>query len=387
MVYDFVVIGAGISGVATAYHLKQGGAGKVLLLERSEAASGGTGKSAAIIRQSYSTPLLVRIARESIAMLGRMKDELGKDGGFVQAGYCFLFSRDMLEGARRNVAMQKQLGVANEWCDGAGFPAFLPEINPEGIAAAVYEPHGGYADPVRTTEAYLHAFRSLGGEYRGRAPARRLLRRGDRIVGVELDDIDVTAGVVVNAAGPWSKPLAESAGLAMPLRSVREQDTVWQVPAGRKVPGVSISNGVDAIYIRPLGGGRFVIGRGYPKEYTDVDPYNFKLAADAEFVADVQKRAEHRFPAFASMRLVDAYAALYDVTPDWYPFVGPRSGIGGYADFCGGSGHGFKIAPAVARELAAWLLTGRVSEDFRQFSHDRIADGKMFVQSFGGNRG
>ena len=56
------------------------------------------------------------------------------------------------------------------------------------------------------------------------------------------------------------------------------------------------------------------------------------------------------------MKLMEAYAALYDVTPDWYPFVGPRSGIAGYADFSGGSGHGFKIAPAIgarARRLAA----------------------------------
>src|SRR5262249_61719641 len=76
-----------------------------------------------------------------------------------------------------------------------------------------------------------------------------------------------------------------------------------------------------------------------------------------------------------------------DVTPDWYPFVGPRSGIAGYADFSGGSGHGFKIAPSIARELADWLLTGKVADDFRQFSHDRVAAGKLFVQSFGGDRG
>jgi len=387
MAYDFIVVGAGISGAAAAYHLKQGGAGKVLLLDRGEPASGGTGKSAAIIRQSYSTPLLVRIARESIAMLRRMKEELGKDGGFVQAGYCFLFSRDMLEGARRNVALQKSLGVVNEWCDGAGFPEQLPDINPEGIAAIVYEPHGGYADPVRATETYVHAFIRLGGEFRRATPVRRLLRRGDRIAGVELDNGNVLADLVVNAAGPWSKPLAESAGLAMPMRAVREQDTVWQVPAGRKMPTVSISNGVDATYFRPLGGGRFVIGRGFPKEYVDVDPYNYKPTADEEFFADVQRRALNRFPAFASMRLIEAYAALYDVTPDWYPFVGPRSSIGGYADFSGGSGHGFKIAPAIGRELASWLLTGGVADDFRQFSHDRIASGKLFVQSFGGNRG
>ena len=386
MTYDAVVVGAGISGAATAYHLAKART-KTLLIERGEPASGGTGKSAAIIRQSYSTPLLVRLARASITMFANARVQLGKDAGFVQDGYCFVVSRDMLEGAKKNVAMQKGLGIVNEWSEGPGFPQHLPDINPEGIAGVVYEPHGGYADPVQATEAYVDAFKETGGEFRARTPVRRLLREGDRIIGVELDNGEVNAKHVVNAAGPWAKPLAESAGLDLPMRSVREQDTVWQVPAGRAVPKTSVSMGVDACYYRPLGSGRFIIGRGFPKEYSDVDPYNYKTSADQDFISDVQTRVERRFPAFAGMRLIEAYAALYDVTPDWYPFVGPRSGVAGYADFSGGSGHGFKIAPASGHELAEWLLTGKVADDFRQFSHDRIAAGNLFVQSFGGNRG
>jgi len=386
MSYDAIVVGAGISGAATAYHLRKAGA-KTLLIERGEPASGGTGKSAAIIRQSYSTPLLVRLARASIAMFENAKAELGRDAGFVQDGYCFVVNAEMLDGTKKNVAMQKGLGIVNEWSEGAEFRQHLPEINPDGIAGIVYEPHGGYADPVQATEAYVAAFQNLGGEFRARTPARGLIRKGDRVTGVALDSSEVTANQVVNAAGPWAKPLAASAGLDLPLRVVREQDTVWQVPAGRAVPKTSISMGVDATYYRPLGSNRFIIGRGFPKEYVDVDPYNYKTTADADFITDVQTRVERRFPTFSGMKLIEAYAALYDVTPDWYPFVGPRSGISGYADFSGGSGHGFKIAPSIARELADWLLTGKVADDFRQFSHDRIAANNMFVQSFGGNRG
>ena len=386
MSYDAIVVGAGISGAATAYHLAKAGA-KTLLIERGEPASGGTGKSAAIIRQSYSTPLLVRLARASITIFENAKAELGREAGFVQDGYCFVVNAEMLEGAKKNVAMQRGLGIVNEWSEGPGFPQHLPEINPEGIAGIVYERHGGYADPVQATEAYVAAFQNLGGEFRARTPARALLRKGDRVTGVELDSGEVSANHVVNAAGPWAKPLAASAGLDLPMRSVREQDTVWQVPAGRAMPKTSISMGVDATYYRPLGQGRFIIGRGFPKEYVDVDPYNYKTTADADFIADVQTRVERRFPPFQGMKLIEAYAALYDVTPDWYPFVGPRAGLAGYADFSGGSGHGFKIAPAIGRELADWLLSGKVTDDFRQFSHDRIAQGALFVQSFGGNRG
>jgi len=386
MSYDAIVVGAGISGAATAYHLQKAGA-KALLLERGEPASGGTGKSAAIIRQSYSTPLLVRLARASITMFENAKVELGRDAGFVQSGYCFVVSPDMLQGAKKNVAMQRGLGIVNEWSEGVGFPQHLPEINPDGIAGIVYEPHGGYADPVQATEAYVTAFQNLGGEFRARTPARRLLREGNRIIGVEVDSGEVKAGILVNAAGPWARPLAESVGLDLPLRCVREQDTVWQIPSGREIPKTSISMGVDATYYRPLGQGRFIIGRGFPKEYFDVDPYNYKTSADQDFITDVQTRVERRFPSFAGMKLIEAYAALYDVTPDWYPIAGPRRGIAGYADFSGGSGHGFKVAPSIARELADWLLTGKVADDFGQFSHDRITAGNPFVQSFGGNRG
>jgi glycine/D-amino acid oxidase-like deaminating enzyme len=386
MSHDAIVVGAGISGAATAFHLQKAGA-KVLLLERGEPASGGTGKSAAIIRQSYSTPLLVRLARVSITMFSKAREELGNDAGFVQAGYCFVVSHDMLDGAKKNIAMQQSLGIVNQWSEGPGFPEHLPALNPEGIAGIVYEPHGGYADPVQATEAYAAAFKALGGELRTRTPVRRLLRDGDRVTGVELDSGALEARFVVNAAGPWAKPLAESIGLSLPLRAVREQDTVWQIPPGRSIPQCSISMGVDACYYRPLGQGRFIIGRGFPKNYFDVDPCNYKTSADEDFIADVQARVERRFPSFAGMKLLEAYAALYDVTPDWYPFVGPRSEVTGYADFSGGSGHGFKIAPAIARELADWLLAGKAADDFRQFSHDRIAVGKLFVQSFGGNRG
>ena len=383
--WDAIVVGAGITGASTAWHLHQRGQ-RVLLLERGEPASGGTGKSAAIIRQHYSTPLLVRMARTSIDMLAAMPQELGRDGGYRQAGYCFMVTAEMLDGARRNLAMQQELGIDTRFLADNEIGAHLPDLNPEGVAGVIYEPLGGYADPVRATEAYVEAFVRTGGEMRRRTPARALVRTDNRITGVLTDDGEITARWTVNAAGPWARPLAEAAGLNLPMRAVREQDTVWDIPPGRPIPTTSVANGVDAIYMRPLGERRFVIGRGFPKEYYDVDAYNYKTTGDDDFIADVQARAELRFPAFVGMRLIDAYAALYDVTPDWNPFVGPRTGIEGYADACGGSGHGFKIGPAIGRELANWLVDGVAAEDFRRFSYDRVETGTLFAGTYGGNR-
>jgi glycine/D-amino acid oxidase-like deaminating enzyme len=388
MTYDVAVIGAGILGASTAYHLMAEKPGKVLLIDRAGSAAGGTGKSAAIVRQHYSTRLASRLTKDSIEMFVRMPDELGASGGFVGSGWRMLVPDSMLAAARANVAMQRSIGVRTSMVEGSGAADGLAWLDPEGIAAVVHEPDGGYADPVQTTEAYIKAFEREGGTFRPKTPVRALLGERERVTGILTDDGTLSVGTVVNAAGPWAAPLAASVGLDLPIRVVREQDTVWQARAGRPLPEGSVSNAVEAIYLRPLGDGRYIVGRGFPKTYHDVDPYNFKETADEDFVDDVRSRLERRFPPMMQgAALLDSYGALYDVTPDWYPVIGPRAGVHGYADASGGSGHAFKLGPAIGRELAAWLLRGEVGDDFRQLSNDRFAAGKPFVQSYGGNRG
>ncbi len=383
--YDAIVVGCGSAGAATAYYLTAAGL-SVGIYERDRPASGGTGHSAAIVRQHYSTPLMARLARDAMEILRDAPRLLRRDAGYRRVGYLFLSPPDAVEATRRNVAMQQGLGIATRMLEPAEI-ADLAWLNAEGLAGIAHEPDGGYADPDMATRAFVDAAVEAGAPLHAQTPVRGLLRSGDAVTGILTDAGEVAAGLGVNAAGPWAAPLAASAGLALQMRTVREQDTVWEARDNRPLPECSISNAIDAIYVRPLGQRRYIVGRGFPKTYTDVDPYNYKRSADDDFVADVQARLERRFPPFAGARLVTSYAALYDVSVDWYQYVGPREGLAGYADFSGGSGHGFKVAPSIARELAEWLTAGRVAEDFRRLSYDRVARGDLFVQSYGGNRG
>lgn len=387
MNYDVIVVGAGITGAATAYYLKMAGLDRVLLVERETPAAGGTGKSAAIVRQHYSNPLASRLTKDSIQILRDMPDTLGASGGFVQSGWRMLVPENMLASARENVKMQQSIGIATEMKEGQEATNDLPWLNADGVAAVVYEPDGGYADPVLATEAFVSAFSRAGGTFLPRTTVVKLLGTSSAVMGVETAKGPIHAGAVVNAAGPWAAPLSASIGIDMPMRVVREQDTVWEARGGRPLPDGSLSNAVDAIYLRPLGENRFIVGRGFPKEYFDVDPNAYEQDADESFVQDVYTRLVHRIPPMQGARRIDAYAALYDVTPDWYPFVGPRTGVQGYCDACGGSGHGFKLAPAIGHDLAGWIVTGSAPADFHQLSHDRLAAGKLFVQKYGGNRG
>ena len=387
MNYDIVVIGAGITGASTAYFLKKLGAQKVLLVDRAGPAAGGTGLSAAIIRQHYSNALAAELTRESIGIFQTIEEETGLSTGFVGSGYLMVVPPDILASARENVALLNSLGIATTLEAGREMLASIEWLDTEGVAAVVHEPGGGYADPVRSTESLVSGFQAVGGEFRPNTPVRALQGTRKRITGVVTDSGNIAAGVVVNAAGPWARPLGTSVGLDIPLRVFREQDTVWEVRSDRPIPQTPVSNAVDAIYLRPLGERRFIVGRGFPKDYFEVDPDAYDTAADDDFVSDVATRLEKRIPSFRGAKLIDSYASLYDVTPDWYPIAGPREGTAGYIDAWGGSGHGFKLGPAIGKRLAALITNGVKDDAFARLSHDRLKKGDLFTQKYGGNRG
>ena len=383
--FDVIIIGAGITGASTAYHLKKNGVNRILLLDRRGAAAGGTGKSAAICRQHYSTSLMARLALESISMMAEIEKE--KAGSFFQSGYMMLLPPTLIESAAKNLELQQSVGVETRFLSKQEITTMAPWLNTDGVAEVIFEQLGGYADPVRITEYFVHKFVENGGEFRNDTPCRGLIKETDRVAGVVLDSGPLHADIVVNAAGPWAPIIAKMAGIELEIRAVREQDSIWQARSNRPLPSVSISNAVDSIYVRPMGENRFLIGQGFPKDYFDVDPYNFKQTADDEFVNLILQRTSKRYPTLEGMQLISAYSALYDVTPDWYPFIGPRSDIKGYYDASGGSGHGFKIGPAVGKELANWIVKGETSDDFSQLSYDRLASQRLFVGAYGGNRG
>jgi glycine/D-amino acid oxidase-like deaminating enzyme len=316
-----------------------------------------------------------------------MPQTLGSTGGFVASGWRMLVPPEMLPAARENVQMQRGIGINTEIREGPSATSDLEWLNPDGVAAVVYEPDGGYADPVVATEAYVRGFEAAGGTFKEGTKVLNLLGSATSVTGVETREGKISAGGVVNASGPWAAQLAATINLPLPMRVIREQDTVWEARPGRPLPDGSLSNAVDAIYLRPLGQNRFVVGRGFPKVYSDADPDDYNQSADEDFVTDVHERLVHRIPSMQGARRIDAYAALYDVTPDWYPFVGPRTGVSGYYDACGGSGHGFKLAPAIGKELANYIVHESCPPDFRQLSHDRLAAGELFAQKYGGNRG
>jgi glycine/D-amino acid oxidase-like deaminating enzyme len=142
-----------------------------------------------------------------------------------------------------------------------------------------------------------------------------------------------------------------------------------------------------AIYYRPEGETRTLVGRGFPKDYEFVDPDQFKESASGAFVEDTLGRLRSRLPAFKNARAINAYTGLYDVTPDWYPILGKCEAVRGLYLCAGFSGHGFKIGPAIGEVMAEEIVDGQCrTVDLKKFSLSRFEKGELFQAAYGGNR-
>src|SRR6476661_9691820 len=152
-VADVVIIGGGCMGASVAYHLARRGVTDVVLLEREKMlATGSTGRNAGGVRHQFSNESNIRLSIESIALLERFADEVGSPIDFHQDGYLFLLSApSSVETFRRNVALQRRLGVDVEWLDADQAARLAPGLDVRGVTGATFCARDGIADPNGVT--------------------------------------------------------------------------------------------------------------------------------------------------------------------------------------------------------------------------------------------
>jgi sarcosine oxidase subunit beta len=286
---------------------------------------------------------------------------------YDRCGWLFLVDDANEQRARDNRDLQLREGAFSEEVDPEAYG-----VSADGVAYAVFEPDSGFCDPVAATRWYVEA---SGAEAREGVRVDAIeLGRGVR-AGGEL----IEADNVVVAAGAWTKKLCAAIGIDLPFETPREQEVVF---AGGSVEH-AVSSQVDTIYVRPDGEGRLLAGRGYPKDYEPVDPDGYDDSPDAEFAADVLVRLRRRFPQLDGLAAVDGGVGLYEVTPDWHPILGPVDGYDGLFLATGGSGHCFKLGPAIGELVAGAVLGRDVGETF---SLSRFGEGRLLRSTYGGNR-
>jgi sarcosine oxidase, subunit beta len=221
--YRAVIIGAGIVGLYTAWHLARAGAGPILVVDRGFLSAGASGRNGGGVRQQWETAATVRLARESVEAYRRFPKEFGYNIWFRQSGYLFL--AENLEELRRLDSVHRvvlDVGLPTRKLIPEEVPEYAP-IRTERIAGATFLATDGTLYPFPAVWGLYEAVRAAGVEVLLGTEVTGISTEGNHVTGVTTTAGSVRTATVVDAAGGWSADVARLAGLTIPNVASRHE--------------------------------------------------------------------------------------------------------------------------------------------------------------------
>ncbi len=381
-----VVIGGGVVGVSTLYHLaKKGWGGDAVLLEKGELTCGSTWHAAGLLplfNMSYSVG---QIHKYSVQLYRQLEAETGQAVGFRQVGNIRLaMNRERLDEYLQYAATARTIGVRVEFLTPEQVRELWPLCSIEGLVGAIRHPDDGYIQPADLTQALAKGARALGAEIHRRTRVTAIERQGgDWLLRTTAGDLRCEH--VVAATGSYARATGAMVGLDVPVLPVEHQFIVTephpQVVARHKagLPEMGVLRESDGSwYLREERGG-FILGpyeRGAPCCYLDnpLDDVEYELfEADLERLTPHVEAAMKRVPAFAEVGVKEVYNGAIPYTPDGSPIVGPAWGL---PNFWLNEGHSFGITAAggAGWQLAQWIVDGEPGIDMLGVEPRRFGD-------------
>lgn len=376
---DIVIVGGGAIGSATAFFLRElGYAGRVVVIEKDPTYRfASTARSAASIRQQFTTPVSTQMSHFSWDFMEELPRRFGPDGDIALVRSAYLLLADEQREAMLRTCFQRfrAQGAEIAWLDRAQLAQRFPWLNTADLVGGTLGlSREGWFDAYMLLRVLRAQARARGVDY-VHDEATGFERSGERIGAVlTRGGTRYVCGSVVNAAGPLAGQLAGLAGIDLPVEPRKRTMFVIQAPLDdRRMPFVFDTSGAQ---IRPEGD-RYICG-ALPDE--DRDPYP---GDDFEpdyylFEEKVWPALAHRIPALERVRLLSGWAGHYEMNLfDHNGVIGPHPEVRNFYFGNGFSGHGVMHSPATGRGLAELLIHGRyVSLDLSDLGYERIAAGR-----------
>ncbi len=377
--YDIIIVGGGIMGSSTAFHLmKSDPSLRLAVIERDptyERAS--TTLSLSNVRIQFSLKENIQISQYTVETLKRFEEEMAVDGQsprihFRQEGNLFLVDETGRAAAERGLDLQKSLGCPVQWWSPQQIAENYPLYDPKAFVGGTFCPEDGHIDSYAVLMGYKAKAKSLGAEYIT-AKVGSIAVEGSKVSGVNLTDGDRLEGkFVVNCAGAWAAEIAATAGVKLPVIPVKRQ--VFALDTAVKPEGaLPLTILPSGLYFRTETGELILVGKSMAEDQIGVD-FTWD---DKRFMDLLWPELAEFVPAFDRLKLVRGWAGLYAVnTLDGNAILGQWPELGGFYLANGFSGHGLQQAPAVGRYLSELILQKPLSLDLSIFSPRRILENR-----------
>jgi len=364
-----VIVGGGVIGLSTAYHLARAGVPDVLLLERDELGSGSTCRAAGGVRAQFSDAVNVELGLRSLRTFETFTQEFDQEIDLHQVGYLFLLDQpEHVAAFEKNVALQNELGATSRMIDVAEAKRLSPLIETERLLAAAWSPEDGHCTPESVVLGYARAARRAGARLVRGCAVTGIVTDGTTITAVQTSRGTVATDAVICAAGAWSAQVGDMAGVDLPVLPLRRQILTTEPMAGLDPNTPFTIDFSTSFYFHGEGPG-LLLGMSDPDE----EP-GFRLGRSDDWLPRLGEAVERRAPSIAGVGIAGGWAGLYEMTPDHNGLVGESTDVSRFLYATGFSGHGFLMGPAIGEVMRDLYLGNRPVVDVSGLDVRRFED-------------
>jgi len=364
---DVVIIGAGVIGCSTAYHLARLGITDIAVVEMSQVGSGSSGKSASMLTLQFChDEMSVRMAKYSYGKYMQFEEEIGVPIDFKRNGWLSLSTQESAQDLRQSAELLQSLEVRTEVLKPEEIKRRYPEIYTEDLVLGTWGEDDGPADPHMIMWGYIRRASQMGVRLHQGVHATGIEVQHGKVGRVCTDKSAISTEVVVNAGGPWAVEIGRWVDIEIPIlnlaRGILVTGPFPEIPSSRPF----VEDMTAEWYYRPEGAG-VLMGMG--KKPTD----ELDVKMTYEMMEEIIEAGVHRVPVLEKAAVLTSWAGVRPMTPDDQPILGPVPSVEGFILNCGWGGAGISQAPIAGQLIAEYISHGHATTlDIRPLGINRF---------------
>ena len=364
-----IVIGGGVIGCSVAYHLARAGVADVTLLERRQLTSGTTWHAAGLVGQLRTSINMTELARYTSTLYRTLEAETRQATGYRRCGsFSLATDEERLEELKRSASMAKVFGLEVEVVTPAAIAARVPLLHTADVLGGIHIPSDGYANAVDITIALARGARAAGARIFENLKVSRIRTARGSATGVTTEHGDIDADCVVLCTGMWTRELAATVGVNVPLHACEHYYALFESVAGLDV-NFPVVRDYDACTYYKYDAGNLLVGAFEPRARpwaTEGIPEDFsfdQIAGSLEHFEPILEQAMVRVPALESAGLKTFFCGPESFTPDVRYHLGQTPELDNCFVAAGLNSIGLQSAGGIGKVISEWIRHGHPPSD------------------------
>ncbi len=366
-----VVIGGGVVGSSTAYHLAKFGWKDTILLERDQLTSGTTWHAAGLVSQLGPSAGVTKIRKYSLELYKKLEKEIDFSSGLkLNGALSIATTKERWQELKRQATTAQLFDVNVEVLNADQIKKIYPIINEKDVLGGIFMPGDGQADPIGVTNLLAKAAKKEGVKIFEKSPVEKIIKKNGRVAGVIVNGQTIECEYIVLATGMWSRQIGEDSGFSIPLYPAEHfyviTEGINELP--KNIPVLRDFD--DSLYLKEDAGKMLIgifEGKSIPAfNKTNRVPEDFsygEFPENFEHFEPYLEAALKRVPILEKAGIRKFFAGPESFTPDTNTLLGEVPGLRNLFACCGLNSIGIGSGGGVGKVTAEWIMNGHINED------------------------